>query len=408
MKLLNCYNTAIYLRLSRDDKDGNLESNSIANQRMLLTDYVKEKGWKITDIYADDGYSGTNFNRPDFQRMLQDIEKGKINCVITKDLSRLGRNYSMVGYYTEEFFPQNNIRYIAINGDFDSAEDNNDLAAFNNVINELYPKQISRKVRQVKRSNATKGKFMNSQAPYGYMKSLADKHRLIIDEEAAPIVRRVFTEFARGENASRIANRLNSDGILSPRAYHYFKQGKPNPKNETQLWGSNTILQMLKKRVYIGDLVQGQREVVSFKSKQRRVTDPDEWIIVEGTHEPIIERDLWNEVQNTANNKAVAKTPRVERAFAVFTGLLRCADCGSNMSGSLRGHKGKEKMSYRCNKYTVYGKNACSSHNIREEILEAVVLQDIHKYAKLAISDKKQLVSTINPKARYRKKNWKT
>lgn len=395
MKLLTCYNTAIYLRLSRDDKDGNLESNSIANQRMLLTDYVKEKGWNIAGIYVDDGFTGTNFNRPDFQRLLQDIENGIINCVITKDLSRFGRNYSMVGYYTEEYFPQKGVRYIAINGDFDSAQENNDLAAFNNVINELYPKQISRKVRQVKRSNAAKGMFMNSQAPYGYMKAPNDKHQLIIDEEAARIVKRIFTEYARGENASRIADRLNYDGVLCPRAYYYAKQGKINPKNETALWGSRTIMEILRKQTYIGNLVQGQREVISFKSKQRRTIPPDEWVVVEGTHEPIINQDLWNEVQKALTNKAIIRTPKIDRELATFTGLLFCADCHSIMSGSLRGNKGKEKMSYRCSKYTAYGKGVCTSHNIREEILEAIVLQDIHQYAKLAISDKKQLVSDL-------------
>lgn len=302
----------------------------------------------------------------------------------------------MVGYYTEEYFPQKGVRYIAINGDFDSAQENNDLAAFNNVINELYPKQISRKVRQVKRSNAAKGMFMNSHAPYGYMKAPADRHRLIIDEETAPIVRRIFTEYARGENASRIADRLNYDGVLCPSAYYYAKQGKINPKNETALWGSGTIMQMLRKQVYIGNMVQGQREVISFKSKQRRVTDPDEWIVVEGTHEPIIDRDLWEEVQNVLTNKTIIRTPKIDRELATFTGLLFCADCNSLLSGSLHGNKGKEKMSYRCSKYVAYGKSVCtSSHNIREEILEAVVLQDIHRYAKLAISDKKQLVSDL-------------
>ena len=285
----NNFDVGIYARLSRDDNNGNLESMSIGNQRQMLSDYVKEKGWNLVEEYVDDGFSGTNFDRPDFKRLVKDIEKGHINCVVTKDLSRLGRNYSMTGYYTDEYFPEQNVRYIAINDGVDTMGANNDFAAFHNVINEYYPRDISRKVRQVKKANAAKGMFMGSRAPYGYKKSLANKYQLIIDEDVAHIVLRIFSDIANGENGRRIAGRLNAEGLPCPRAYYYQNIDKENPrKEESMVWGSASVLNIIKNHVYIGDMVQGQRQVISFKSKKRRVTDPDEWIIVENTYEAIL------------------------------------------------------------------------------------------------------------------------
>jgi len=198
MKLQNTHDVGIYCRLSRDDNNGNLESMSIGNQKQMLMDYVKEKGWNLRDSYIDDGYSGTNFDRPDFKRLLRDISSRKIDCVITKDLSRLGRNYAKVGYYTEEFFIEQGVRFIAVNDSFDTMRDEeNEIAPFKNVLNEWYPRDISKKVRQVKKSSARQGKFMGSQAPYGYKKSPENKHVLIIDEPAADIMRQIFQEYTQ-------------------------------------------------------------------------------------------------------------------------------------------------------------------------------------------------------------------
>jgi len=224
--------------------------------------------------------------------------KGLINGIVTKDLSRLGRNYSMTGYYTDEYFPEHNVRYIAINDGVDTMGINNDFAAFHNVINEYYPREISRKVRQVKKSNASKGMFMGSQAPYGYKRSPTDRHLLIIDEDVAPVVRRIFTDISNGENGRRIAIQLNQEGILCPSLYHYQNIGREHPFNNKNMgWGSATVLGLIRNQAYIGDMVQGQRQVISFKTKKRRETDPDEWIIVLNTHEPIISRELWDEVK---------------------------------------------------------------------------------------------------------------
>ena len=187
MNIQNKYNVALYLRLSRDDNDGNKESMSISNQRALLKEYVRERGWSIEDIYIDDGYSGTTFDRPEFKRMISDINERKINCVITKDLSRFGRNYAQVGYYTEEFFLEKNVRFIAINDNVDTMKEDNDIAPFKNILNEMYAKDIYRKVRSARKVNARQGKFMGSQVPYGYKRSPLDKHQLVIDPEVAPI-----------------------------------------------------------------------------------------------------------------------------------------------------------------------------------------------------------------------------
>jgi len=298
MKLQNNYDVGIYCRLSRDDNNGNMESMSIANQRQMLLDYVREKGWNLRNTYIDDGFSGTNFDRPDFKRMIQDVEAGKLNCIIAKDLSRFGRNYVKTGYYTEEFFVERGVRFIAVNDSIDTMQENNDIAPFQNILNEWYPKDISKKVRQVKKTSALQGKFMGSQAPYGYMKSSQDKHVLLIDEPAAAIARRIFSEFTAGDSARMIGERLNQEQVNSPRFYRGKQPGGQHPRpDERNNWGSSTIIQLLRNQVYIGNMVQGKRQVISFKTKKRRCIDPENWIVVENTHEPIIERSVWDRAQ---------------------------------------------------------------------------------------------------------------
>lgn len=289
MKLHDNYYVGVYCRLSRDDKNGNLESMSIANQRQMLIDFVTEKGWNLRDCYIDDGYTGTNFERPNFKRMICDAEAGKIDCIVTKDLSHLGRNYVQSGYYTDEYFIERGIRFIAINDNIDTDQENNDIAAFHHVLNEFYPKQVSKKVRQVKRASAQQGKFMGSQSPYGYQKSPEDKHVLIVDEEAAQVIRRLFYEFANGDSARMIAERLNTEKVDSPCFYHYAKIERVNPLSEQKnVWGSATVLQLLRNQVYIGNMVQGKRQVVSFKTKKVRQVDPENWIVVENTQVPYL------------------------------------------------------------------------------------------------------------------------
>ena len=395
------YNVGVYCRLSRDDKNATAESMSILHQRQMLTNYVKEKGWDLRDCYVDDGISGTTFERPDFQRMIRDIETGRINCVITKDLSRLGRNYIQVGQYTDFVFPQYGVRYIAVYDDYDSLQGENDIAPFRNIINEWYPKEVSKKVRQVKKASAAQGKFMGSKAPYGYIKSPMNKHQLIIDPEAAAIVKRLFAEFNNGESGRGIAAKLNIEGVESPRAYHYRQIGQTNPRpEESTAWGSNTVMQLLKNHVYIGHMVQGKREVASFKTKRRQFIPVDEWIVVENTHEPIIAHDTWERVQKRMESAKTTKSHNPIRKnnkneVSLFSGIIRCADCGSLMHYTQRTDRGKTRETYRCGRYVIYGKEQCSTHAIHFDTLKEIVLTDIKQYATLAEKDEEILINKL-------------
>jgi len=395
MKLHDNHDVGIYCRLSRDDNSGSLESMSIGNQRQMLTDYVKEKGWTLKECYIDDGYSGVNFDRPDFKRMIRDVEAGKIDCIITKDLSRLGRNYVQAGYYTEEYFVERGIRFIAINDSIDTMQENNDIAAFHHVLNEFYPKQVSKKVRQVKRASAQQGKFMNSQAPYGLQKSPQDKHILIKDDEAAKIVYRLFFEYANGDSARMIANRLNTEKLDSPRFYHYAKLGRVNPLSEQKnVWGSATVLQLLRNQAYIGNMVQGKREVVSFKTKKIRHVAPENWIVVENTHEPIIPRELWDRVHKRLNDNYRVRETKKE-TIELFAGILKCADCGSPLAYMHKKLKTTEKGVYRCSRYNNNGGKACTTHYIDELDVCAFVLNDVKQYARLATNEREQLAERL-------------
>ena len=387
-------NAALYCRLSRDDNNANAESISIENQRKQLTQYAEERGWRIHDYYVDDGWTGTNFERPDFKRMLEDVNKKLIDCIVVKDLSRFGRNYTMTGYYTDIYLLERGVRFISINDMFDNMNDDNGLSGMYNVMNEFYPKTISRNVRQVIAARASEGKFMNSHPAYGYIKSPEDKHVLIPDKVAAQNVVRMYELFAAGTTGREIANIFNNEGIPSPRAYQYLNLGRKNPnKNEVNVWGGNTIMQMLKNEVYIGHLIQCKRKVLSFKTKKRVLANPADWIRVENTHEPIIDQDLWDRVQEIIKKNAAVRKPK-KRPFAVFSGMVFCADCGSAMAASERGST-KINVTYRCGRYTVYGKNICSSHNIRESILQEIVLNDIRKYAQMTSDDMDRLVAQV-------------
>jgi DNA invertase Pin-like site-specific DNA recombinase len=395
MKLQSNYDVGIYCRLSRDDKNGSLESMSIAYQRQMLTDYVKEKGWCLRECYVDDGWTGTNFDRPAFRRMIRDAEAGRIDCIITKDLSRLGQNYVQAGYYTEEFFVERKIRFIAVNDSIDTMQENNDIAAFHHVLNEFYPKQVSKKTRQVRRAGARQGKFMNSQAPYGYMKSPADKHILIVDDEAAVIVLHLFERFVAGDSARRIAENLNIEGIVSPRYYHYAKSGCKNQySGQKNAWGSKSVLQMLCNQAYIGNMVQGKREVLSFKTKKRRHIDPEDWIVVENTHEPIIARDLWDRTQELLGGNRRIRTTK-HNTVGLFAGILRCADCGSPLAYMRKKLKNSEKGVYRCSRYNNNGGKTCTTHYIDESDICAFVINDIRLYAHMATKEREMLAKRL-------------
>lgn len=377
-------NVGLYVRLSRDDYIGKneRESMSITNQREQLLAYAAEKGWEVTDIYADDGYSGTTFERPDFQRMIRDIENGKLDTIITKDLSRLGRNYVETGQYTDFIFPQYGVRYIAVNDNYDSENEDNDIAPFKNILNEMYAKDISRKVKSAKAINAKQGKFMGSKPPYGYMRSSDDKHLLVPDPETSKIVELIFSLFSNGNSGRYIADILNSQGILSPAAYYYSKQERKQPNSRiSNSWGSATVLQILKNQVYIGHMVQGKRKVVSFKTKQRKLTSPDSWIVVKHTHTPIISKNVWNKVYSRISGHT--KHKKGSKNKSLFSGLLRCADCNSSMTFHAKRQRDKLYETYRCGRYVNHGKNICSIHSISLSFLTRTVIKNIRDNAQM-------------------------
>ena len=393
---------AIYLRLSRDDQNGNTESMSISNQRDMLMSYCEERGWKIYDIYVDDGFTGTNFERPGFQRMIGDIEEGYVSVVLTKDLSRLGRNYVMTGQYTDFFFPEHGVRYVAVNDSYDSAKEDNDIAPFKNILNEMYAKDISKKVRSVRQTSAKQGKFMGSKPPFGYVKSPEDKHLLIIDPPAAEIVKRLFREFAGGDSGRNIAAKLNAEGVDTPAKYYFKQTGKRSTRGGNgQQWGSCTIMQLLRNQVYIGDMVQCKRKVSSFKTKKRLVTSPEDWVIVEDTHEAIIDRFTWECVQRRMNSTKRASSHHSIRVNStdevnIFSGIIRCADCGAAMAFNRKvGKSGAERRFYRCSRYANSGSKSCSMHTIDADTLESIILSDIQYYAQTAITDEKKLMDRL-------------
>jgi len=393
----NNYDVGIYCRLSRDDNNGSSESMSISNQREMLKAYVKDNGWSISAIYIDDGYSGTTFERPEFSRMIQDIEAGKINLVITKDLSRLGRNYVQTGQYTDFFFPRHGVRYIAVNDNHDSESDiDNDITPFKNILNEMYAKDISKKVKSARKTSAKQGKFMGSVTPFGYIKNPANKYQLIPDEEAAPIMQRIFKLFVDGNSARHIADILNRESVPSPAIYYYSKLGKqhPNPK-VSNTWTSATISQLLTNEVYLGKMVQGKRAVTSFKTGERHFTEPSEWIIVEGTHEPLVDMETWEAVQKRKAVKYQMTRICHTGEISLFAGLLKCADCGSALVFNMKNMRGKMYMGYKCSRYVQHGKYICSIHSVSLELLEETILQDIQYNAKLAVSDHDRFIKRL-------------
>lgn len=394
------YNVGIYCRLSNDDeRDG--ESASIENQRLLLQRYVRERGWTEIDTYIDDGYSGTNFDRPGVQRLIADAQAKRINLILVKDLSRFGRNYIEFGRYIDYVFPAIGCRFVALNNGVDTANNDSSLDSmcFLNLFNEFYSRDTSKKVRAVRKACAESGKFMGPHPSFGYKRDPANKHHLVIDEDTAPTVRRIFTMRASGMTYRAIAGTLNDESIQSPGAYYYQQEGRSDPRRVNHLWSNTTVKQMLHNEVYIGNLVQGRSGTLSYKSRKHIVREKDEWIRAEGTHEPLISREIWDTVMSI-DEKKVRKSPAAKTEGSIFSGLLFCADCGWKM----RYHSDRRKYkdgrtvlvkSFLCGNYCRSGKAACTIHSINENVLMEIVLQDIREKALYAEHDQEGLISQI-------------
>ncbi len=314
----------------------------------------------------------------------------------------MGRNYVMTVQYTDFFFPEHGVRYVAVNDSCDSDKDDNDIAPFKNILNEMYAKDISKKVRSMRQTSAKHGKFMGSKPPYGYVKSEENKHQLVIDPPAAEIVKRLFREFAGGDTGRNIASKLNAEGVDTPAVYYFKQTGKRATRGDNcQQWGSATIIQLLKNQVYIGNMVQCKRKVSSFKTKKRLVNCPDDWVIVEDTHEALVDSYTWDCVQRRMENTKRAPSNhaiKVDSADEInlFSGIIRCADCGAAMAFVRRERKnGIDKMIYRCSRYNNSGKNTCSTHTIDAELLEYIILKDIQRHAEAAIKDESLLLDRL-------------
>ncbi len=373
---------AIYCRLSKDDIAANEESSSILTQKIMLEKYAKEHHWLIHDYYIDDGWSGTNFNRPEFQRLLVDIENKKINAVLVKDLSRLGRNYILTGHYTEIFFPAKNVRFIAIDDGIDTLNNNNDIAPFKNILNEMYAKDISKKIRSAVKTRKEKGEFLSNYAPYGYKKNPDNKNKLIIDELSASIVKNIFEMALSGIGSVKIAKKLNRDKILPPLEYRKMRLGQQ--PNYQKIWGADAILKILKNRIYVGDMVQGLYECSQFKRTPSKRKPKDDWLITPNTHEPIVPLDTWDKVQ-----RIIAEHHKVNHSQKphLFSGFLKCNECGYAVSFSAS-HMVEY---YSCAQYRRFGKQVCSSHYIRKDELQQYVVGEIKKYANMAKRNRSEL-----------------
>ena len=384
----------IYLHLSQEDlREG--DSVSIDNQRMILTKYVKEKGWTLVDTYVDDGWTGTDFNRPEVQRLLDDAKSGRINLIVVKDLSRFGRNYIQVGQYIDYIFPLNNIRFIALNDGVDTADRNStalEMMPIINLFNEWHASSTSKKIKAVVEANAKAGKYGCKQAAYGYIKGDDEKHTPIINPETAPVVLSIFKMRAQGISPRHIADKLNEDGILNPTDYHYSRIGKEPTIAMRHLWSGATVKNILQNRIYLGQLAQLRRTTVSHKNHKVVYKDESDWVIVENNHEPIITQELWDrvrEVENSVSNGKPMKTGYVNP----LCGLMFCADCGFKMqvATTWRGIKKTPDAvpyrSYNCTSYRLFGKNACDSHYITEKCIEKLIVDNIRLMARLVIDD---------------------
>lgn len=394
------YNVGIYCRLSNDDeRDG--ESVSIENQKLLLQNYVRQRGWNEIDTYIDDGYSGTNFNRPGVKRLIEDAKAKRINVILVKDLSRFGRNYIEFGQYTDYLFPSLGCRFIALNNGIDTMSDNGstDVMCFLNLFNEFYSRDTSKKVKAVKKACAESGKFMGTYPAYGYRRDPQDKHHLVIDEETAPIVRRIFAMRASGMGFHAIAAALNEEGIPSPGVLYYQRKGQSDPRRVNHKWADQTVKNMVRSEVYIGNMVQGKYGTLSYKSRKLVSKSEDQWIRVEGTHEAIISQELWDTVVSIDQKKVRKNTP-ADGCKSIFTGFVYCADCGFKMRNHIErftykdGRPGRYS-SFLCGNYARSGKSACTVHTIYETVLYQLVLEDIREKARFAEVNPDSLIEQI-------------
>ena len=366
------YHVALYIRLSKEDENEG-PSQSVQNQESLLREFVQQHQLSVYDTYIDDGWSGTSFDRPAFQRMTADIEAKKVNMVITKDLSRLGRDYILTGHYMERYFPEHRVRYISLLDGIDTGVDStaNDITPFRAIMNDMYAKDISKKIKSVKRDKQRKGQFIGGKPVYGYKMHPTEKNKIVIDEEVAPIVRRIFALALSGMSCRNIATLLNQEGVPTPATYAHLPVAKPGPY--TGLWSSERISDMLQNETYIGNMVQGRSVKISYKSKKCLKQDPANWVVVEGTHDPLVDRETFQKVRMLVNSRRHTRSRTYD---FLLKGLIFCHECGYPLAVLNRKNaRGEDVLYFVCRTYQRFTKaGVCSCHSIKEKtVTDAVV-----------------------------------
>lgn len=384
--------TALYCRLSQDDKQ-NGDSNSIVNQKKILKKYALEHGYKNYLFYIDDGFSGTNFNRPDFQRMISDVDAGKVKRIIVKDMSRLGRDYLQVGMYTEIMFPERDIHFIAVNDGVDSMQGDNEFTPFRNIINEWYAKDTSKKIRAVKKAKGLAGEHLSSNAPYGYRKNSDNPKQWLIDEEAAEVVKEIFRLCVDGNGPTQIANILAERKILTPVHYMASKGLNPItvlPENPYQ-WSSTVVVKTLERMDYLGHTVNFKTYTKSYKNHKKIFNNPDQWQVFENTHDALIDQSTFDIVQKIRQGR---RRPTKMGEMPMFSGLLFCGDCGSKMSFHRKVDQPEEKHNFVCSEYR-HNTKSCSMHYIRNVVVEKIVLKNLREVISYVSSHEIEFVQMV-------------
>ena len=371
------YHVALYIRLSKEDETEG-PSQSVTNQKSLLEEFVKEHRLAVYDTYIDDGWSGTSFDRPAFQRMIADIEAKKVNMVITKDLSRLGRDYIMTGHYMERYFPERRVRYISLLDGIDTGVEStaNDITPFRAIMNDMYAKDISKKIKSVKRDKQRKGQFIGGKPMYGYKMHPTEKNKIVIDEEVAPIVRRIFAMALDGMSCRKIATTLNEEGVPTPATYANLPVGNPGPY--TGLWSSERISDMLQNETYIGNMVQGRMVKISYKSKKCLRQPRENWVVVENTHEPLIDKETFQKVRLLVESRRHTRSRTYD---FLLKGIIFCHECGYPLATLNRKNAaGEERLFFVCRTYQRFTKaGVCTCHSIKEQTVNEAVLTKVRQ-----------------------------
>lgn len=390
--------TILYGRLSQEDeREG--ESNSIGNQRLMLQKYAEEKGFENIKFLFDDGYSGTNFNRPSWNEIMALIEKGEVATLIVKDMSRLGRDYLQTGYLLEHTFPNYNVRFIAINDAVDTLYGDNDFTPFRNLFNDFYAKDCSKKIRAVKKAQAERGERVGTRPPYGYKKDEQNPKKLVVDEEAAKVVKYIFKLCSEGRGPSQIARQLTEEQIVNPSNHYFNMTGVALSNLDTTRpyrWTKGVIVSILANETYLGHTVSMKHTTASYKNKKKILRPENEWLRFENTHQAIINQEIWDIAHEVRRHKKRSRkdmeTPNP------YSGLVFCADCGKPLVLHRAHTMATSQNNFMCSTYKKFGKEECSSHYLRESQLEKVILDDLKRVTHFARQDETLFAQVINEK----------